>query len=249
MKLARILLCFFTAVGSFIMLFGCSSIQRKLLYFPSHDHGANGLTEWKHEGQLIGFAREVATPKIIWLMLHGNGGQASDRAFALPNFPESDSVFIMEYPGYGTRPGQLSLRSFAEAAQQAYTSLRHRFPNLPVCVVGESLGTGPASYLASTACPPDKLVLVVPYDELAGVAAEHYPFLPARFLLHDNWNNIAALANYHGPLEIFAGTYDSVIPIAHAKALAASVPQAVFHEVPCSHNDWSQFRIVRFHYP
>jgi hypothetical protein len=249
MKSMRILLGAVSILASIVLLFGCSCVQRRLLYFPSHDHGSNGLEEWKYEGQLIGFAREVPSPKNVWLMLHGNGGQASDRAFALPNFPETDSVFIMEYPGYGTRMGQPSMQSFNDAARQAYISLRTHFPNLPVCVVGESIGTGPASILAATPRPPDKLVLVVPYDLLAKVAAEHFPFLPVKILLHDHWNNIEALAHYQGPLEIFAASHDIVIPISHARTLAATKPQAVFHEFPGGHSDWPRNPLVQFHYP
>jgi len=249
MKFAYVILGVLASTGCIILLFGCASIQRKLLYFPSHDHGSNGLSEWRFEDQLIGFAREVPSPKNVWLMLHGNGGQASDRAFALSNFSANDSVFIMEYPGYGTRFGEPSMLSINDAARQAYASLRARFPNLPICVVGESLGTGPASILATTPRPPNKLVLIVPFDELAKVAAEHYPFLPVRFLLHDNWDNTAALVNYHGPLEIYAASDDVVIPIAHAHALAATKSQAVFQEFSGGHSDWPRNPAVQFHYP
>ena len=249
MKLLRVILSVTGIALAFVLLFGCSSVQRKLLYFPSHTFIASELTPWTHLDQTIGYAREVPAPKNVWLLLHGNGGQAEHRTYALPSFSNEDSVFILEYPGYGLRSGSPSMKSFNDAAKVAYEILRERFPSSPVCVVGESIGSGPASILTKCSRPPDKLVLVVPYDELAKVAAEHYPFLPVRLMLHDNWNNISALANYHGPLEIFAATYDTVIPIAHAKMLASTKPQAVFHEIPCSHNDWSQFSAVRFRYP
>jgi len=245
----RICLGILACVVSVVLLFGCSSVQRKLLYFPSHKPGTNGLAEWKHEGELIGFAREVPAPKNVWLMIHGNGGQASDRAYALPNFSEADSVFILEYPGYGSRKGTPSRRSFDDATRQAYEHLRNRFSNLPVCVVGDSIGTGPASILSTLPRPPDKIILVVPFDVLSKVAAEHYPLLPVRFLLHDNWNNIEALAHYQGPLEIFAASRDTVIPIAHARNLAATKAQVVFHEFTGGHSDWPRNPLVQFHFP
>ncbi len=209
----------------------------------------NKLNSWTNQGQVIGYSREPPAPKNVWLLIHGNGGQAEHRTYALPAFSSEDSVYILEYPGYGFRRGTPSLQSFNEAARQAYESLCAKFPNTPVCVVGESIGSGPASTLTTCSRPPDKLVLVVPFDELAKVAAEHYPFLPVRLLLHDNWNNITALANFHGPLEIFAATFDNVIPIARAKSLAATKPKTIFHEIPCSHNDWAQFSAVKFRNP
>jgi uncharacterized protein len=82
-------------------------------------------------------------------------------------------------------------------------------------------------------------VLVMPFEVLSRVAADHLPLLPVRLLLRDNWNNIEALRSYQGPLEIFAARDDEVIKIAHARALAASKPQAVFHPIDGGHNQWS----------
>jgi uncharacterized protein len=230
-----------------IVALGCIAFQRKLLYYPSHHHDQFGLSEWKYEGQLIGYAREVSSPKNVWLLLHGNGGQASDRVYALPSFSRQDSVFILEYPGYGLRPGSPSRSYINAAAQQAYAALRSSFPGTPVCVVGESIGSGPASTLAQSNHPPDKIVLIVPFDILAEVAAHHYPFLPVRLFLLDNWNNIESLKGYTGPVEIFGARNDTIIPIVHARTLAESTPYSKLHEISGGHNDWAtggQVRIV-----
>jgi hypothetical protein len=56
----------------------------------------------------------------VWLLIHGNGGQAADRAYALPSFSMDDSVFILEYPGYGSRKGKPSKKSLDAADRQAY---------------------------------------------------------------------------------------------------------------------------------
>lgn len=245
----RIALLLVVAALLVLALFGCGSVQRKLLYFPTHDPGDGGLSPWFVDDHLIGFAREVPQPAAVWLLLHGNGGQAAHRRYALPSFSPRDSVFILEYPGYGLRAGSPSLTAFNTAAADAYAALRRRFPDTPICLAAESIGSGPACVLAGGATPPAKLVLVVPFDNLASVAGEHFPFLPTRLLLHDNWDNVAALARYTGPLEIFGATHDTVIPIVHARALAASRPQAVFHEIAGGHNDWASLGQVQFRLP
>ncbi len=232
-------------VGFVVVALGCIAFQRKLLYYPTHHHENSGLSEWHYKGQLIGYAREVSSPKNVWLMLHGNGGQASDRVYALPSFSNHDSVFILEYPGYGLRPGSPSRSSINAAALQAYAALRSRFPGTPLCVVGESIGSGPAAFLAQNPLPPDKIVLIVPFDILSRVAAHHYPFLPISLCLLDNWNNIESLKGYRGPLEIFGARDDTIIPIVHAKVLAESNPSSKFHEIPGGHNDWSSSGQVR----
>lgn len=228
---------------------GCRSLPRKLLYFPSHDARTNGLMEWKAGGRLFGLARTVPQPKNVWLLTHGNAGQAADRSYALAAFSPDDSVYILEYPGYGLRPGSPSERSFNAAAREAYDLLRAQFPHTPVCAAGESIGTGPASWLGTLPRPPDKIVLIVPFDVLAAVAKGHYPFLPVGLLLPDTWNNVTALQAYGGPVEIFAAKGDTVIPIRHARALAASKPGVRLHEFAGGHNDWSRNDSVRIRNP
>jgi pimeloyl-ACP methyl ester carboxylesterase len=221
-----------------LVMAGCGAIQRKALFFPTHEARDNGLAHWTDGGVALGFAREVPDPQNVWLLLHGNGGQAADRAYALPAFSERDSVYIMEYPGYGMRPGKPSRRAFDEAARQAYAALRARFTRTPVCVAAESIGSGPASMLSREAQPPDHIVLIVPFDDLKSVARDHVS-VPVGMLLAGTWDNGAALTGYDGPLEIFGAERDEVIPVRHAQALAARVPQARFHLIHGGHNEWS----------
>ncbi|MEO6568859.1 MAG: alpha/beta hydrolase, partial [Opitutaceae bacterium] len=230
-------------VSGFLFLFGgCSAIQRKYLFFPTHHTRTNGLIPWIHEGKMIGYSRPVPSPQNVWLMLHGNGGQAADRAQALSAFSDRDSVFILEYPGYGARSGKPSKLVFDQAAEEAFRILRASFPDTPIGVVGESLGSGPASLLAKHSKPPEKIVLVVPFDHLAHVAAHHMPFLPVRLILGSTWDNVSSLSSYKGQLEIFGAKQDTVIPLVYAKALADKLPAAKFQVIDCGHNEWMDSR-------
>jgi pimeloyl-ACP methyl ester carboxylesterase len=224
-----------------LLTLGCSScIQRKLLYFPSHRPDSNGLAPWTNNGETIGYSRIVESPVNVWLMIHGNGGQASDRVYALPCFSSDDSVFVLEYPGYGMRKGVPSRKAFNQAAKEAYLLLRQTYPKTPVCVAAESIGNGPACTLAALTPPPDKFVLIVPFEKLSLVAREHFPAFLVSLLLRDDWDNVAALSHYKGPVDIFGAEEDTVIPVVHAKALAASLPAAKFTLIPGGHNEWSE---------
>jgi pimeloyl-ACP methyl ester carboxylesterase len=242
----RILL--FLAAGYILLVIACALFQRKLLYFPTHHNHSNGLSEWQHSGQLIGYVRQASSPGTVWLFIHGNAGQAADRTYVLPSFLPTDAVFLLEYPGYGARPGSPSLTSFNAAAHQAYELLRRQYPGTPVCVAAESIGSGPASHLATLPNPPAKVVLITPFARLADVAAGNYPFLPINMLFRDKWDNISALQHYQGQIEIFAARLDTVIPLSQAKALANSKPDSVLHIVEGDHNDWSDSGNVRIRY-
>ena len=231
------------------VLFYGASIERALLFHPTHRAGDNGLTPWVINGEYVGYSRVVRAPKNVWLMLYGNAGQAADRAYAIPSFSPKDSVYIMEYPGYGKRDGVPSKETFNKAAKEAFLYLKGAYPKLPVCVVGESIGSGPASSLAGLIPPSGKLTLIVPYEKLSLAAKDHVPAFIVWLLLKDNWDNLQALSGYTGPVEIFGAKDDAVIPVAHAKALAAAIPSAKFVLIDGGHNDWAYPGRVRISNP
>jgi pimeloyl-ACP methyl ester carboxylesterase len=232
-----------------VLFFGCQALVRKAMFAPTHHGLDNGLSRWLLDGQLVGFSREVEGPQNVWLLLHGNGGQAADRTYALPVFDERDALFLLEYPGYGRRPGKLSRPSFDAAAREAYDLLRARFPDNPVCVATESLGSGPGSTLAGLPRPPDKFVFIVPFDDVKSLAQEHAGWLPTGLLLAGSWDNVESMATYRGPVDVFGAEGDGIIPVEHARRLAASLPQARFHLIPGGHNEWSEQREVRVRNP
>jgi pimeloyl-ACP methyl ester carboxylesterase len=138
--------------------------------------------------------------------------------------------------------------SFNAAAHQAYELLKEQYPHTPVCVAAESIGSGPASYLSTLLNPPAKIVLITPFARLVDVASGHYPFLPVRLLLRDNWDNIAALQHYKGQIEIIGARSDSIIPVSHARRIADSKPSSVLHIIEGDHNDWSDSNKVKIRF-
>jgi pimeloyl-ACP methyl ester carboxylesterase len=235
MQVLRALLFVYIAVVALVYF-----MQRSILYFPGHGAGSGVLVPWSDGHGTIGFCREAPNPRTIWLMMHGNAGQAANRAYVLSRMSDHDSLYVLEYPGYGQRQGSPTRDSMNQAASEAYQLLRGQNPGTPVCVLGESIGSGPACELARKKVPPDKIVLVVPFDTLANVASGHYPFLPVRLILRDAWDNVESLSHYSGPVEIFGASGDSIIPIKHAMNLAKKTPSARFTAIPGGHNDWSE---------
>jgi uncharacterized protein len=233
-------------IGALIYALVCVWVyyyQRHLLYFPTHYSDAEGLPSWAYQGRILGSMREVQNPSSIWLMTHGNGGQSCLRGYVLSCLPRDASLYVVEYPGYGIREGHPDRRSIDLAVKEAYKALLERFPGKPIGVIGESIGSGPASVLAGEKVPPSKFVLIVPFDSLSSVAAEHIPFLPVRWLLKDRWNNVEALKNYRGPVEVYGAEFDEIIPVHHAMNLAKSIG-AKFTLMQCGHNDWSSTGLV-----
>ena len=103
--------------------------------------------------------------------------------------------------------------------------------------------------LAGLSPPPDKIVLVVPFDNLKRVAANYVSTSSANVVMRSTWNNVAALSEFRGPVDIYAAEDDEVIPVSHAKNLASRVPTATLYLIEGGHNDWLRKGEVRIRNP
>src|SRR5262249_40423007 len=74
--------------------------QRSMLFFPSHDAQPTQLAPWSDGHATIGYCREASNARTIWLMMHGNAGQAAGRDYVLRRMSSQDSLYVLEYPGY-----------------------------------------------------------------------------------------------------------------------------------------------------
>jgi len=231
-----------TASLGYVAVVGAVALlQRRLLCISSNlAFDGHRLAPWEVNGEAWGVRRVVERPNAVWLVMHGNAGQAAQREYVLDILPSDVCVYVLEYPGYGARAGEPSRASIDAAARAAYRLLGELHPGATRCVLGESLGSGPAALLAREPSPPSAIVLATPYDRLADVAADAFPWLPARWILRDDWDNGAALAAYTGALLILAAEHDAVIANRHARSLAARVPRAELRMLPGGHNDWSR---------
>jgi pimeloyl-ACP methyl ester carboxylesterase len=195
--------------------------QRRLVYFPTKIPAdviesvaaEHGFVLWKNAaGQIIGWkipASGAATGNV--LIVHGNAGCALSRDYlAQPIHDAADvDVFVLEYPGYGARPGSPGRKNFVAAAEEGFQLLS---TNLPRYVVSESIGAGVACELAKNH-PAEiaGLALFAPYANLATVAQKQMPFLPAYFLLLDRFNPADCLKSYHGPVKMIIAEADEII--------------------------------------
>jgi len=211
-------------LGGYLMTgLGCTALQRRLLYFPRveppnlQDRVATTerLERWKNSsGENIGWKR-VASGQLSQgevLITHGNAGCALDRVEFVDALQSSAAfdVFVLEYPGYGDRPGAPSESAFFASAEKAFQALPKR---APVYLLGESLGTGVAAHLAGThPSGVAGLLLFAPYNRLADVAQYHVRILPASWILRDRFESAADLEHYHGPVAIVVGEVDHVVP-------------------------------------
>ncbi|MFM1941522.1 MAG: hypothetical protein RI897_504 [Verrucomicrobiota bacterium] len=209
--------------GYLAVVVGMGLLQRRLIYFPPGYPESDlaewavdgGLTEWRDESQQrIGWFR--ASPerpaRMQVLVLHGNGGVAPGAAVYADVLGrcEDVDVYLLEYPGYGGRGGSPSESSLYQAAEAGLGLMRS---DLRTFLVGESLGTGVAAYLAGRF--PERvegIVLLAPYTSVVDVGQARYPFLPVRWVLRDRFDSREHLASYRGRVAVVVVLDDTIVP-------------------------------------
>jgi len=226
-------------------------LQRQVLYqsevysLPAlaKQCAAEDLQPWPSSISYRGLLAEPR-PQVIRgtvLVLHGNAGSATDRVdYGNVVMPLGYRLVLLEYPGYGARPGQPSEVALASDAAESIQMARAQF-GAPIFLLGESLGSGvAAAAVAKVGRAVDGVVLATPWDNLPHVAQSLIRFLPVKWLVKDRFDSEKNLADYPGPLVIVMAGQDELIPNDSTLALHASfkgVKQlATFKRA--THNTW-----------
>jgi len=207
-----------------------------------------GLRPWEHttlgsKGPQ-GYIRTDFTsqaPRGTIVMFHGNGECCLERTENVEAFTRRGfRVFLYEYPGYGGRSGRPSEAGIVPDAQALIRSLDQAGYG-PIYVWGESLGSGvSAAVCADPTLPVHGLVLMMPWDTLAGAALAHYPIIPVSWLLKDKYDSITNLQHFQHPICVVRGDQDQVIPPSLTLNLFAHLPnpKKIILEEHFGHGDW-----------
>ncbi len=228
-----------------------AALQRQLIYYPevaSEDTLLDtasriGMLDWRGgEGELIGWRTDNGSPRARRVVVfHGNAGHALYRQYFAAGFLSLGidwQVYLFEYPGYGARPGSPSENSIKAAATDALEALLAEDAR-PLYLVGESLGSGVAAYLAGKL--RDRiagLLMVTPFTNLPAVASQHYGFLPVKALMQEQYDSQDALLAYRGPVAFLIAGRDEIVPATLGRQLADGYrgPKWVREQAGAGHN-------------
>jgi pimeloyl-ACP methyl ester carboxylesterase len=249
-QVLRVVLLVWLGLVAFLAL-----TQRSMIYYPSRnapetlarEATAQSFEPWTNpNGETIGYRNLAASddprPRVSILITHGNAGYALHRTdyatilrAAAPDL--ALSIYILEYPGYGARAGTPSQSNFLAAANEAVANIP---ANLPLILLGESIGTGVAA--ATAAANPERitgLLLLTPFDSLANVAQHHYPLLPVRWIMRDQYPSEDWLKKYSGPVAIILAADDTIVPAKFGQKIHDSYegPKLLILADQADHND------------
>jgi len=151
------------------------------------------------------------------------GANAEEVSCTIPRMSKFQnwSVALINYRGYGASegtPGEKELYSDSLEIYD-YFSGRSDINKKNIVVMGRSIGTGVATYLANKRSI-SSVILVSPYETLTSVFKEKCPIAPTNLLLKYKFDSISRAPSIKSPVLIIVGTEDMIIPKWHSKKLA-----------------------------
>ena len=150
------------------------------------------------------------------------GGNAEEVSWTVSDarWPREWTIVAVNYRGYGASEGAPGERELTADALAIYDAVARREDIDPrrIVVFGRSLGSAIAAHLAAER-PVAGAVLVSPFDSLAAIGSEHYPWLPVSLLLRHRFDALADAKRNTMPLLAIVGESDSIIPPDRSRAL------------------------------
>lgn len=134
---------------------------------------------------------------------------------------DAGAALFMNYRGYGDSEGKPSQKALCRDALFILdtVTVREDIPLNHVVLMGRSLGSGVAVYVASRRAVRG-VILITPFDSLVKVARHHYPFLPVGLLLKHPFDSAALAPDITVPALIVTGSLDEIIPAPRSERLA-----------------------------
>jgi pimeloyl-ACP methyl ester carboxylesterase len=225
--------------------------QDSFLFFPLQNDPSL-LRQWEQQrveiasgdGTIEGWWLDAAPSSTGKIILYF-GGNAEDVLYtaATSQRLHARRVLVTNYRGYGASQGKPSQAALYQDALAIYDYAVQHTGIRPedIIVMGRSLGSGVATYLAAHR-PVRAAVLITPFDSISAVAQYHYRFLPVGILLRHPFPSDTFAPKITAPVLIVAGELDQVIAARHAERLfAAWAGEKKIHVLSgAGHNDIDQ---------
>ena len=204
--------------------------QRSFMYFPvAERHVPDATVEYlQNDGESIK----------LWVIGSGSGraviyfgGNAEDVYHNADEFRETlpgHTAYLVNYRGSGGSSGSPTQANLFSDALRVYDELRQRHSQ--VAVIGRSLGSGIATYLASER-DVHRLILVTPLDSALALAKAMYPVYPVSLLLKDRYESVSYAPMVNAPTLIVVAEHDRIVPRKHSTRLAEAFRPELVEQV------------------
>jgi pimeloyl-ACP methyl ester carboxylesterase len=135
--------------------------------------------------------------------------------------PEHWGWLFINYRGFGLSEGEPSERVVVADSRLIYdyTAARTDVDAAKIVILGRSLGTYFTVALARS-CTVRGAILATPFDSIAAICEERYPWLPAGLILNGRYDSAAMAPTIKVPALFVFAENDDVTPVENGAALA-----------------------------
>lgn len=174
---------------------------------------------------LTGWYAPPAAGQPVILYFRGNAQSFSREHERYEQFVADGYGFLaFDYRGFPGSPGEVTEEGVLADGLAAFDWLAQRADG--ILLWGRSLGSGPASYVASER-EAEALLLETPFLSAVAVAADRYGFLPVSLLMHDQFPVNEWIEAVDEPVFVAHGTGDTTIGYTHGERVYARAPNPV----------------------
>jgi uncharacterized protein len=200
----------YSASGDITDLGGTRLADAEAVAIPTGDSVVNGWYQAPAPGM----------PLILYYK--GNTGSFTAEHERFEQFVAAGYGFLsFDYRGFPTSPGEISEANVLADALAAFDWAQEQ--GAPILIWGRSLGSGPATYVASQR-DAEALLLETPFLSAVTVAGERYPILPVTWVMQDQYRNDEWIADVTEPVMVAHGTADTVVGVSNGERLYALAP-------------------------
>jgi len=169
-----------------------------------------------------GWYQPPGAGKPVILYYKGNADSFSTEHPRFEAWVNDDYGFLaFDYRGFPASPGTITQQHVLDDALAAYDWLKGK--GFPIVVWGRSLGSGPATYVASRR-EPEALLLETPFLSAVDVAFDRYPYMPVHWLMQDQFPVKDWIGAVKAPVYVAHGDDDHTIDVHHGRAVYDLVP-------------------------
>ncbi|BAF70406.1 conserved hypothetical protein [Nitratiruptor sp. SB155-2] len=209
MKLLLLVLFVYSAFALYLYLF-----QEKIIFRPYLAPKKVDIPKEAKivmvDGQEVGILDRKSDVTVFYF-----GGNADNALQALTLFQDLPfNIVTYNYPGYGNSKGRPTQQSLYQSALRIFQKF-HTKHNI---IVGRSLGTSVATYVASLT-KPTSLILITPFHSIAYLAKMRYPIFPVSLILKHPFPTYRYVQKVQAPIYVLLAQKDTLTPPKSYEAL------------------------------
>ncbi len=184
--------------------------------------GAQAVAIASGDGTINGWYQAPQPGRPVILYFKGNSGSFSEEHARFEQFVADGYGFLaFDYRGFPLSPGAISQDNILQDGTSAFDWLQAK--GFPIVIWGRSLGSGPATYVASQR-DAAALLFEVGFFSAVSVANERYPYLPVGLAMQDTFPVNQWMVEVAEPVMVAHGTADTTIGVSNGERIHALAP-------------------------